>query len=427
MSGAFKGVGEGRVATVACCGASKLGGAPLLSTSQSCQRVEVVPGATALALVCGEDVAEQSIALASSDVVLLELRQSDLEADGPHGMAQLAPLLQRSLPLRGLKPQKKLLVLAVQQDDEPVPKKQLEAFAFAALDRVWAGLRMPDGKPIPLADVFETSFALIPAGAGADKATAALAARFRDAARPDYLFRQGAWSTPADKALSTLTAVGQADHVPGETAYAASDALLAYHSAQVAERAAKSFAKGLAALRKASEASPLPDFGERLAALVADTMAKFDSDAQALQNGLAQNSPTTGAARAALLAQLARGTAPTCRRQLALLQLSTRDKFMQKLQVRAKPPPLRYQLRGRASLRVPPPPLIAKSRPQRWRDGEGESVACRSSARLVGARFSSHLPSPTCACAHPILPAGYHATTVRRSSRRSRSRRSCAP
>jgi hypothetical protein len=338
LSGALKGVGEGRVATVACCGASKLGATPLLSASQSLQEVEMVPGATALALVCAGDVAEDSIALASSDVVLLELRQSDLEADGPHGLAQLAPLLQRSLPLRGLKPQKKLLVLAVQQDDEPVPKKQLEAVASAALDRVWAGLRMPGGKPLPLSDVFETSLALIPSGAGAEKATSALAARFRDAARPDYLFRQGAWSSPATKAVATLAAVGKAGPVPGATAYAASDALLAHRSAQVAERAAKSFAKGLAALRKASESSPLPDFGERLSALIDDTMAKFDADALPLQN-----SPSTAAARVALAAQLARGATPTCRRQLALLQQSTRDKFMQKLQVRASPTHGLYQ------------------------------------------------------------------------------------
>lgn len=328
LSGALKGVGEARVATVACCGASKLGKTPVLSTSTSCQRVEMVPGTTALALICADSIADCSIAVASSDVVLLELRQSDLEADGPHGVAQLAPLLQRALPLRGVKPQKKLLVLVVKQDDESISKDELEALASAALERVWAGLRMPEGAPAALDEFFETSLVYVPAGSGTEKAIATLRARFRDAGRTDYIFKQGAWSTPATNAFSALRAISETGPVPGETSFAASDAQVAYRSAQISERAAKSFAKGLAALRKSSESTVLLDFGERLRSLFEDTLSTFDADAQGLQH-----LSTSSAARAALVAQLSRAAAPTCRRQLALLQLSTRDKFMQKLQV----------------------------------------------------------------------------------------------
>lgn len=327
LSGAIKGVGEGRVATVACCGVSKHGVAPIVSTALKRCEVELVPGATVLALVSAAEVAEGAVAVASSDVVLLELRQSDLEADGPHGLAQLAPLLQRSLTLYALKPQKKLLMLVVVVDDEPAPKEELQALAAAALGRVWVGLRKPEElEGVPLKDVFQLALEVVPAGAGEGAAVAALQARFRDADRPDYLFKEGEWSTQGSAALATVASLGAVGRLPLLASAAAGEVHAAYKASQLAERAAKVFSKGLAVLRKASEATALSDFGERIGALIDDALAQFDSEAEALQGA-----PPVAAARAALASMLARGAMPTCRRQLALLQLSTRDKFMQQL------------------------------------------------------------------------------------------------
>ncbi len=42
LSGAIKGVGDGRVATVACCGASKIGASTVLSAAAT-KSVEVMP------------------------------------------------------------------------------------------------------------------------------------------------------------------------------------------------------------------------------------------------------------------------------------------------------------------------------------------------------------------------------------------------
>jgi len=333
LSGALGGLGEGCVATVACCGASKLGPSSMLSGSPSSKAVEVLEGATTLALVRGADVAETAFAVASSEVVLLELRQSDLEADGPHGMAQLAPVLQRSLALcatPATTPAKKLLMLVVRQDDVAVPEKELLALASASLARVWAGLRKPAGcETLALGDAFKTTLTLVPAGEDADEAVAQLQARFRDESSPNYLFKQGAWSASGSSALAAIEAVRVAGPAPAATAASANDAQIAYRTSQLAERASKSFTKGLSALRKASESTLLPDFGERMASLIDEAMAKFEADAESLAA-----SQITCVAHAALSAQLGRAAASTCRRQLALLQLSTRDKFMQKLQVR---------------------------------------------------------------------------------------------
>mmetsp|Transcript_17710 Transcript_17710/g.57013 ORF Transcript_17710/g.57013 Transcript_17710/m.57013 type:complete len:335 (-) Transcript_17710:175-1179(-) len=165
-----------------------------------------------------------------------------------------------------------------------------------------------------------------PAGAGADGAVAALRARFTDPSAPDYLFKEGAWSTQGSAALGTAKALSAAGPLPPATTARWGEVQTAHRSSAIAERAAKHFSKGLKALQKASEATALPDFGERLGSLIDDSIAKYSADAAQLGG-----SPTVATARSALLSQITRAATPTCRRQLKLLQVQSRERFMQKL------------------------------------------------------------------------------------------------
>jgi DNA-binding transcriptional regulator/RsmH inhibitor MraZ len=78
--------------------------------------------------------------------------------------------------------------------------------------------------------------------------------------------------------------------------------------------------------RPPRQATALPDFGERLGSLIDDSIAKYSADAAQLGG-----SPTVATARSALLSQITRAATPTCRRQLKLLQVQSRERFMQKL------------------------------------------------------------------------------------------------
>ena len=398
LSGAIKGVGDGRVATVACCGASKIGASTVLSAAAT-KPVEVMPGSTAVALVSGGDVAESAMAVASSDVVLLELRLSDLEADGPHGIAQLAPLLQRSLKLRALKPGKKLLVLVVSEDEEPSPRAELSALVSGALERLWASIRKPeDAAKLSLPDAFEAppphprcrtlaaASRRRPAGAAAPPTPPLLPALLADdAARCPRRRRRGRRRRGAARPLhgperSGLplqgggvvdAGVGRAGHGQGAQrggapaaghhralgrgadgapllrhCGAGSKALLKgpqgaakgvggaprpprlrpHPAAPAMGPAGPPPAPSLPTDRPPRQATALPDFGERLGSLIDDSIAKYSADAAQLGG-----SPTVATARSALLSQITRAATPTCRRQLKLLQVQSRERFMQKL------------------------------------------------------------------------------------------------
>ena len=84
--------GDGRLAAVACCGADRSAISAALGATKP-SAVAVVEGPTTLALLDGQtSVAEGALAVAASQVVLLEVRLADLTEDGPNGVSQLVPL-----------------------------------------------------------------------------------------------------------------------------------------------------------------------------------------------------------------------------------------------------------------------------------------------------------------------------------------------
>jgi len=85
--------GDGRLAAVACCGADRSAISAALGATKP-SAVAVVEGSTTLALLDGQtSVAEGALAVAASQVVLLEVRLADLTEDGPNGVSQAAPLI----------------------------------------------------------------------------------------------------------------------------------------------------------------------------------------------------------------------------------------------------------------------------------------------------------------------------------------------
>ena len=88
--------GDGRLAAVACCGADRSAISAALGATKP-SAVAVVEGSTTLALLDGQaSVAEGALAVAASQVVLLEVRLADLTEDGPNGVSQAAPLILAS-------------------------------------------------------------------------------------------------------------------------------------------------------------------------------------------------------------------------------------------------------------------------------------------------------------------------------------------
>ena len=194
LGSALKSRGDGMVATVASCGPSllcdALGGRGAVSV------VEGSP--TALALLRTEDSSEGAVAVAASDVVVLELRMADLTQRSAHGLAaQLRPLLQRSLRLHHVRPQKKLLLVTVTDFDGGLASEaDVAAFVSAEVDALWGGLLKPSTCEAAAAgDALEVQCAFLPHPSLAEEAFGAalssLAARFTDAASPAYLFADG--------------------------------------------------------------------------------------------------------------------------------------------------------------------------------------------------------------------------------------------
>jgi len=328
LSSALSKLGDTRVATVACCSA---GSTPVLSASLGDGLV--MASATALALVKEPGVADASLAVAASDVVLLELRQDDLIQDGPHGIGQLAPLLQRSLRLQHLKPNKKLLlVVVVDADEEEATSAQLAQLARGAAGRVWDGLLKPaDCAVTSLDEMFELELCTLPPAAyEADEhrsALEALKARFTSADADTYFFAEGRYSSSSSSAALTLSSL--ADQPPplgAQEAPTPSEARAAYSCAAIAEAATKQFSRGLSALKKESESAYLADFGEKAGALLDECFARYDEGCGAL-NGAAAVAST----RMALRLQLIRALHAPFRKQLMQLQKQAMEKFSQKI------------------------------------------------------------------------------------------------
>ena len=88
--------GDARMTAVACCGADRSAISAALGATKP-SAVSVVEGSTTLALLDGHtSLAEGSLAVAASQVVLLEVRLADLTEDGPNGVSQAAPLILAS-------------------------------------------------------------------------------------------------------------------------------------------------------------------------------------------------------------------------------------------------------------------------------------------------------------------------------------------
>ena len=267
LGSALKSRGDGMVATVASCGPSllcdALGGRGAVSV------VEGSP--TALALLRTEDSSEGAVAVAASDVVVLELRMADLTQRSAHGLAaQLRPLLQRSLRLHHVRPQKKLLLVTVTDFDGGLASEaDVAAFVTAEVDALWGGLLKPSTCEAAAAgDALEVQCAFLPHPSLAEEAFGAalssLAARFTDAASPAYLFADGRRSAPAAATAAAVERFGAEGAAPKPAPPAEpAEVAAAYRCTTAAEEAAREFQKGAAALKKAGEGALLPDFGEQ--------------------------------------------------------------------------------------------------------------------------------------------------------------------
>ena len=385
LGSALKSRGDGMVATVASCGPSllcdALGGRGAVSV------VEGSP--TALALLRTEDSSEGAVAVAASDVVVLELRMADLTQRSAHGLAaQLRPLLQRSLRLHHVRPQKKLLLVTVTDFDGGLASEaDVAAFVSAEVDALWGGLLKPSTCEAAAAgDALEVQCAFLPHPSLAEEAfgaaLASLAARFTDAASPAYLFADGRRSAPAAATAAAVERFGAEGAAPKPAPPAEpAEVAAAYRCTTAAEEAAREFQKGAAALKKAGEGALLPDFGEQARArargaaarplpppsllpsaalpppfslltppppplsqagsLVSDALDRFDAASESLKGA-----PSVDAARAALQEQLQRALYPPFRRQLAAAQRNTLSAFRQKLAALKPTAEVEVELKG---------------------------------------------------------------------------------
>ena len=385
LGSALKSRGDGMVATVASCGPSllcdALGGRGAVSV------VEGSP--TALALLRTEDSSEGAVAVAASDVVVLELRMADLTQRSAHGLAaQLRPLLQRSLRLHHVRPQKKLLLVTVTDFDGGLASEaDVAAFVSAEVDALWGGLLKPSTCEAAAAgDALEVQCAFLPHPSLAEEAFGAalssLAARFTDAASPAYLFADGRRSAPAAATAAAVERFGAEGAAPKPAPPAEpAEVAAAYRCTTAAEEAAREFQKGAAALKKAGEGALLPDFGEQARArargaaarplpppsllpsaalpppfslltppppplsqagsLVSDALDRFDAASESLKGA-----PSVDAARAALQEQLQRALYPPFRRQLAAAQRNTLSAFRQKLAALKPTAEVEVELKG---------------------------------------------------------------------------------
>jgi len=152
-----------------------------------------------------------------------------------------------------------------------------------------------------------------------------LKATLTDASADGFLFASGRLTASADAFLTCINRA--ADLAPSDpTSASPSDVHAAYQCGVLAEAAARDFQRGASALRKASEAGLLSDFGERAEALLTDAIDRFDTDSETFKGAA-----PVGAARAALAEQLQRVLYGPYRRQLAALQKQTVGKFRAKM------------------------------------------------------------------------------------------------
>lgn len=278
----------------------------------------MVEGPTTLALLDGQaSVAEGALAVAASQVVLLEVRLADLTEDGPNGVSQLVPLLRRSVRLAADAPKKLLLLAVVDHEPSDASEAEITAIAAAQLEQLWSRVHGAEVDAPAASDVFELQCAFLPHPKAPDFGAAAEGLKGTVVEAAGRYSAVGAALAEAADALGAQPAAADAV-TPGPAEVAA-----AYACGKAADAATKEFTKGLGALRKAAEATLLPDFGEQAAALLAGGLERFDEETAA--------SAATDGARTSLRAQLRRALLLPYRKQLSMLQKQTLAKFRQKL------------------------------------------------------------------------------------------------
>lgn len=340
VSGALKARGDGPVVTMALCGAGRssptvVGEALGLAGSSTCTLVDA-PTPLALIDVPSAESRDGTTAAVAADVLALEVRFTDLVERTAHGLGQLLPVLQRSVRLRDLRPQPKLLLLTVTDfDASAVSEADVKAFAHAQIADLVASLDLPaEEPPLATADLLQLQCFFVPSKVHAPESYEQGVAALRDALTSDsssgYLLADARWSQQASSVVST---VGQASARAPAAPQAASPAEVhaAYQCSLLAEAAAREFQKGASALRKAADGTLLPDFGEQASSLVSDALSRFDADSSSFKGGA-----PVGAARSALKEQLQRVLYAPFRKQLAALQRASLSKLRAKVAA-AKP------------------------------------------------------------------------------------------
>lgn len=314
-------MGDCPVTTIASCGARR---SAVLSRALGVvegEPVDVVVQGT-IALLDTTCIVDSAIAITASSVVALELRQADLIHDGPHGVSQLTPVLQRWLRLHtgdALLAKKKLLLLVTDADVAEVPATKLTELAAASLARVLAGL---DAESVLDAHkLFEVHLIAVPAGA-----TEMTLNEIKDQI---FKLSDSEWTLPASAALMAVARAAAAGLGCSDAAFALSmaEANEAYTCMRAADDAARCFTQGLVTLKKSAEVF-VADFGAQATSLLDEALDAFDGETEG--NGLAP------AARAGLRNQLLRALTPLFRRQLLVLQRQTLQVFEHSL--RAAPP-----------------------------------------------------------------------------------------
>ena len=377
----LRGMGDCPVTTIASCGARR---SAVLSRALGVvegEPVDVVVQGT-IALLDTTCIVDSAIAITASSVVALELRQADLIHDGPHGVSQLTPVLQRWLRLHtgdALLAKKKLLLLVTDADVAEVPATKLTELAAASLARVLAGL---DAESVLDAHkLFEVHLIAVPAGA-----TEMTLNEIKDQI---FKLSDSEWTLPASAALMAVARAAAAGLGCSDAAFALSmaEANEAYTCMRAADDAARCFTQGLVTLKKSAEVF-VADFGAQATSLLdevhnsallcvpsfAGTMGRvlflwscdplssplpqpphpqplpqplpqpcplprpFPHPAKALDafDGETEGNGLAPAARAGLRNQLLRALTPLFRRQLLVLQRQTLQVFEHSL--RAAPP-----------------------------------------------------------------------------------------
>ena len=159
LSKSAKTQGESRMAAVACCGADRSASVAALGETKR-SGVALLEGDTTLALLdAHSSVPDSALAVAASQVVLLEVRAADLVEHGPNGLAQLLPLLQRSVRLSPDAPKKLLLLAVVDAEDSGASESEISSLASKQLEQLCARVKPPEGAAAP---AFELQCCFLP-------------------------------------------------------------------------------------------------------------------------------------------------------------------------------------------------------------------------------------------------------------------------